>query len=149
MYKFKPTAFIWDIDGVIADSIRDAFKLDFMQGDFSKFEAEIPTFDTFEWAIEITRLLSKSGKHKLIFITARNEGYKVATEAWLQAQLKLSKRDYELHMRPFADRRPDVQLKAEVLPKVLDKYEILAAFDDNLDNAKLYSYFGIKSLHVL
>ena len=149
MCKYKPTAFIWDIDGVIADSIRDAFKLDFMQGDFSKFEAEIPNFDTFEWAIELTRLLSKSGKHKLLFITARNEGYRKSTETWLKAQLKLRKEDYELHMRPFADRRPDVQLKATILPDVLSRYEVLAAFDDNLDNAKLYSYFGIKSLHVL
>lgn len=143
----KKSAFVVDIDGVLADSVKDEFKLDFLQGDFTKFEAEIPTFDSFEWAIDVVRAIAK--KHHIVFITARNEAYKEATEKWLRKHIRIKKDQYDIYMRRANDRRNDTQVKAEVLPKILERYEVLAAFDDNLDNAKLFSYFGIKSCYVL
>ena len=147
MRKNKPVAIIVDIDGVLADSVKDEYKLDFLRGDFTKFEAEIPTFDTFEVMVDIVKALKS--KYKLVFVTARNEAYRIPTCDWLERHLCITAEDYDIHMRKITDKRPDTQVKAEVLPKILKKYEVLAAFDDKADNAKLFSYYGIISHHII
>ena len=144
---YKKTAYLFDLDGVVVDSVREDLKLDFAVRDFSRFEAEIPSFDSFEWAVEFIRAVA--GKHHILFLTARNEAYRADTEVWLEAHLKLKRGQYSMVMRKTEDTRRDTEVKAENLIQAMKKYEILAAFDDNIDNARLYSYFGIKSCCVI
>ena len=142
----KQTAQLWDLDGVVVDSVRDEFILDFIKKDFTRFESLIPEFDSFEWAVDTIRAMNR--KHKIVFLTARNESYREPTEQWIQQKLLLKPEQYELYMRKPRDDRPDTQVKAELLPKILRKYEVLVAYDDKLDNCRLYGYHGIIACHV-
>lgn len=144
----KTLAVIFDIDEVLCRSWRPEFKDQFEAGNFADFEAGIPTYAAYDWAVTLAKLLINSGVH-LVFVTARNENYKKETIKWLEHHLEIHKSQYEIHMRPFDNVDKDSKLKKTLWENIAEHYQILFALDDKSENARLWKKLGIPALHVL
>lgn len=83
-------------------------------------------------------------KHKLIFVTGRDEKYRDLTETWLDKYFQ----DYELYMRPDGDKRSDFIVKEDItVNKILTRYNVLLAYDDRPRNSRMYRKLGIQVMH--
>ena len=144
--KTKQQAWLLDIDGVLCDSIRDEHTEQFKQGDYSVFERNIPNYNCFSWAVSLVSALAESG-HKILFVTARDSAYRAETLAWLSKHIASDKiYSQDLYMRSEGDTRDDHVIKRELFEVFKDRYNILAAIDDNLDNCRLWKSLGITAL---
>lgn len=143
--KKLPTAFIWDIDGVICDSFQEEFIKQFADGDFTMFERNIPNYPANRWATAMVNTLSL--EHRIIFVTARDEAYREETIKWLTRELDTKYLcSADLYMRPVGDRRSDDIIKKELFEKFKDSFNILCALDDRHDNCRLWQSLGIPAL---
>jgi len=141
-------AFVFDIDGVVCDSWRPEFAIQFAQNDFDRFGELIPEYQAIEWAVRLVQSLAESG-FVIIFMTARNERFKETTTQWLIDHVKLTKDQFKLKMRPLNNTDSDHELKRKLTIKLMHRYEILAAFDDKLRNVLMWQDLGIYASHVL
>jgi hypothetical protein len=143
--KSKPNAAIIDIDNVLANSFRKEFIEQFNSGDFSVFEALIPTYSANAWCVKLVNSISKD--MEILFVTARDSTFRDATIAWLDDKLDTSKiYSKNLYMRPAGDTGTDSEVKRELYELFKDDYNILFAIDDNLDNCRLWQSLGIPAL---
>jgi len=140
-----PTAFIWDIDGVICDSFQEEFTVQFANGDFSSFERGIPNYPPIRWAIAMVNTLSR--EHRIVFVTARDESFREETIRWLSKHLDDSRlHSDDLYMRPTGDQRSDHVVKKELFDQFKNHFNILAAIDDNHSNCRLWISLSIPAL---
>ena len=144
----KQEAFIFDIDGVVCDSYRPEFEEQFKNGYYADFEKGILTYPSISWATKLIKSLHSSGYH-IIFMTARNASYRRDTEEWLRLHTQLKQEDYSLYMRPYHNTDSDSDLKRHLTLNIIDRYNILAAFDDKLRNVLMWQDMDIYALHVL
>jgi len=143
--KKLPTAFLWDIDGVICDSFQEEFVKQFADGDFSSFERGIPNYQPNRWATAMVNTLSL--EHRILFVTARDESFREETIKWLSKHLDdkyLNSGD--LYMRPEGDKRSDHIIKRELFEQFKNQFNILAAIDDNWANCRLWISLSIPAL---
>lgn len=118
---------VCDIDGTVADCEHRKSYLEKepkdWKGFFSKMSIDTPRIEVYNEAME-TALANDA---ELIFVSARPEDYREVTEAWL----KFYGMDYlHLIMRKSGDKRPDVDVKQQILDKYLSHYNIVKVFDD-------------------
>lgn len=136
------TAYIWDIDGVLANSeLRDQFQDEVARGDFSWFQARLPSFACMPWAVQMVQALSHY--HTIIFLTARDERYRLLTVGWIERNVGI--KNYKLIMRHKAG--DDTTIKKELYhDKIEGKYNVLAAIDDKHDICTMWRSLGITAL---
>ena len=143
--KKLPTAFLWDIDGVICDSFQEEFIKQFADNDFTMFERNIPNYPANRWAVSMINTLSL--EHRIIFVTARDESFREETIKWLTSTLDTKYlHSSDLYMRPAGDVRGDDIIKKELFEKFKGQFNILCAIDDRLDNCRLWQSLGIPAL---
>src|SRR5690606_11837601 len=109
-WKGEPTV-VCDLDGTLCDT---EHRLHFVQGEKKDWTGffEAMMGDTLRNDVLAT-LLKYDRTHRIIFVSARPEKYREATEAWLDLELKGVRLHDALIMRPNNDKRPDTEVKAE------------------------------------
>lgn len=141
----KP-AFIFDIDGTIADC---SHRLHFIQ-------QETPDWDTFyslcgndkpiNNVCNMMRVLQRYSE--IIFVTGRSEKFRNHTVEWLKRQTG-SFTDYHLFMRADGDHRPDYEIKKEIYEQhIKDIFNVLGVFEDRDQVVKMWRELGLTCYQV-
>jgi hypothetical protein len=130
----KPTAYIFDVDGTLANV--DPF-LHYVRGqnkDYESFHKSSidakPNKDVFSM---LDNALSKG--HSIMVVTSRKEKWRGLTSMWLA---KNNARCHALFMRDDHDDRPDYEVKKDILNKINEFWVVVHAVDDNPNVIKLW-----------
>lgn len=145
---------IFDLDGCLSD---DRHRLHLIRevADGSKVYSLYHERLEEDAAMNLSVLQScVDGGCKIIFLTSRPEGYRTATESWIEDKLAgaipmLRLGNYKLAMRPKNDTRKSPEFKVDWLnAHDIFAEEIKAAFDDREDVLAAYKDWGISPLRV-
>jgi FMN phosphatase YigB (HAD superfamily) len=137
-------AIIFDLDGTLADN---EHRQHLVRGDshqwdefFSGIKDDIPN----QPIKEMYDVLRSSGRYACILVSGRPDTYREVTEKWL-GQYGIG---YDLLcMRKVDDRRPDYQIKKDILADLRSKgYEILLAVDDRTATVRMWRENGVMCL---
>jgi len=136
-------AYIIDLDGVVSHSeFREKFKEQADGGQFDWFNNMIPHFRANPWATGLVKALSHT--YTIIFLTARNESFRLDTVNWLHRHVGIS--NFKLIMRD-EEGASDYDIKRKLyLEKIRGKYNVLAAIDDKEEICKLWKELNIQAL---
>jgi hypothetical protein len=130
----KPTAYIFDVDGTLANV--DEF-LHFMRDgkkDYDSFHsASINAKPNLEVFSMLDNAISKG--HAILIVTSRKEKWRGLTSMWLA---KNNARSHALFMRDNDDNRPDYEVKKDILNKIQDFWVVVHAVDDNPNVIRLW-----------
>lgn len=141
----KPEAIIWDLDNTLIDvtsilkyaDVRHPESLGAPNYDlYHKFSVDCPPRAD---VLAQYRMKLSEGFIPLV-VTARQAQYLRPTSKWL---LKHGVYPREIHFRENGDTRPDMEIKAEILDRLLDHYDIVGAWDDNPHVIKYWESRGI------
>lgn len=143
--KKKKKAFIFDIDGTVADSeMRHLYLENIARGDWSWFTNRIPHFEPIKASVDMLLSLKKL-KYKIIFVTVRGEKDREKTIEWLK---RYNLYDDELYMRPDESKTlKDYEEKEIHLVNLLERYDIAGAVDDNAQCLLMFRKYGISTFH--
>jgi hypothetical protein len=134
----KP-AVIFDIDSTIACP---KHRLDRLP-DWSQFFEAMHLDPPITPVIKTLLALLSAGNH-IILVTGRPDQYRNKTVEWLEAQ---NIQAYRLFMRPLGDKRPNHEVKSDILDQILaEGYSVFLAFDDRAKDAQMYRSRGIVCL---
>lgn len=143
----KEKAFIFDIDGTIADCTHRLFYVDLSQGvrDWDAFYdacyKDVPI-------INVMRLLATlENSYHIIFVTGRPECVYDLTHDWLDGHMVLW--PYQLFMRKDGDHRPDYQVKREIYEtQIKDRYDVIGVFEDRKQCVDMWRALGLQCYQV-
>lgn len=137
-----------DLDGTLCDVDH---RLKYAKGpekDWAKFFAGIPD-DTLRVGTLDILLGYETVGYEIIFVSARPENYREATEAWLEKQFKGYRMHKTLIMRRANDKRDDVDVKQQVYDTYFkDKYPIEAVIDDRPKVIRMWKANGLNVIDV-
>ena len=133
-----PPAYIFDIDGTLADSrgVRDVY--DNTRVHLDKL---IKPVAWVHWALEYADC-------DTLFLSGRAEGCREQTQNWLRGYVVSPREPLRLYMRPEGDRRDDAVVKSELFDLVAQHYNVLGVFDDRERVVNMWRTRGIKTFHV-
>ena len=142
----KP-AFIFDIDGTIADC---SHRLHFIQ-------QETPDWDAFyslcvndkpiDNVCHLLRIIPSDVD--IIFITGRSEKWRGDTNNWISLRVFGGFRPGLLYMRADGDHRPDYEIKKEIYEKhIKDNFNVLGVFEDRDQVVKMWRELGLTCYQV-
>jgi hypothetical protein len=146
------TCILFDIDGVCSytneKELTKQYSEDIAKNDYSWFLKYIEHFKPSQFSILMINMFAEF--HKIIFITARNEGTREKTIKWIEKYYTFKKyHPYKLLCRGLYDFSDDVTLKRKLYEKYIKgKYKVLFAFEDKYRICNLYKSLGITSLQV-
>ena len=135
----KPTAYIFDVDGTLANV--DPY-LHYVRGsnrDYNAFhEASIDALPN----VEVVEMLNNAAadKHSILIVTSRKDKWRGLTSMWLA---KNNLTSHALFMRADDDNRPDYEAKKDMLDKINKHWLVIHAVDDNPNVIKLWQDHGI------
>ena len=144
MIKIKPLAYIFDVDGTLANV--DPY-LHYVRGsnrDYDAFhEASIDALPN----IEVVEMLNNavSDQCAILVVTSRKEKYRGLTSMWLA---KNNIRSHGLFMRADDDNRPDYEAKKDMLDKITKLWDVVHAVDDNPNVIKLWEDHNIPTTKI-
>jgi len=132
----KQNAVIFDLDGVLFD-INWRCKLDV---DFETFMELSIRDEVIEPTARIIEAYQKLN-YKVFYITSRPERYRVITAEKLR---RINLHYPTLYMRADDDKRISWEVKKEIYEtRIKDKFNVIAAFDDNKTIINMWESFGI------
>ena len=134
MIRIKPTAYIFDVDGTLANVDPYLHHVRGPNRDYNAFhEASIDALPN----IEVVQMLNNavSDRHAILIVTSRKEKYRGLTSMWLA---KNNIRSHALFMRADDDSRPDYEAKKDMLDKINILWDVLHAVDDNPNVIRLW-----------
>jgi hypothetical protein len=106
--------------------------LHYVQGekkDWKSFFAGIP--DDLPRTEVIDQIMAEEHNgRQIVFVSARPEDYREATEAWFERAFKGYRPYLALIMRESGDKRPDVEVKRDILNNYLKHLDIVRVYDD-------------------
>lgn len=145
----KPKTIVFDMDGTLVDvsSIRHHVEGGPDNGyrkNFDAFHNDAVNCPEFEWVVRAAREASEMG-YRVIQVTARSERYRPSTSWWIAEHRVPSD---GLYMRSERDYRPDYEVKKDILDRLLHKYDIVKAYDDNPSIVKLWNEYKIPCIVV-
>lgn len=127
MAVMKPTAYIFDVDGTLANVEPILHHLLGEKKDFDAFHSASVDVDPHAHVVELVHEAAKSG-HQIIVVTARKEKWRAHTSFWLALHAIPSD---ALFMRSNRDGRPDFEVKADILARIRQMWNVVHAVDDN------------------
>lgn len=141
-----PLAVIVDVDGTLVDvtGVRHYVLDDPRRKDFHHFHLGAAYCPPVDGTIESVQAMARAG-FKVIVVTARARQWEYLTRIWLR---KWGVPHDELHMRRNGDMRGDVLVKAEILARLREKYDIRLAYDDNPSIIALWEREGIPVIEI-
>jgi hypothetical protein len=134
LIRIKPTAYIFDVDGTLANVDPYLHHVRGPNRDYNAFhEASIDALPN----IEVVQMLNNavSDRHAILIVTSRKEKYRGLTSMWLA---KNNIRSHALFMRADDDSRPDYEAKKDMLDKINILWDVLHAVDDNPNVIRLW-----------
>ena len=138
-----------DIDGTIADTTHRLHYVDKPEGEKKDWKGFFSEMHLDPVRRDVGRMLIdyyNKGK-TIIFLSARPEDYKEITLKWLQDNLLSFA--YTLIMRPRNDKRPDTEVKADMLDMYFpDKSVIHAILDDRPSIINVWKEKGLNVIDV-
>jgi uncharacterized HAD superfamily protein len=140
----KPSAYIFDVDGTLANVDPYLHHVRGSNRDYNAFhEASIDALPN----IEVVQMLNNavSDRHAILIVTSRKEKYRGLTSMWLA---KNNIRSHALFMRADDDSRPDYEAKKDMLDKISILWNVLHAVDDNPNVIKLWEDHGIPTTKI-
>jgi len=110
-------AILVDVDGTVAlHNGRDPF-------DWEKLSEDLPN----KPVVEVINIVGSTGV-RLIFVTGREDKYRIETEKWLKKYITCP---FILYCRTNNDFRKDEEIKREIYQeKIETKFDIVCVFDD-------------------
>ena len=144
MIRIKPTAYIFDVDGTLANVDPYLHHVRGPNRDYNAFhEASIDALPN----IEVVQMLNNavSDRHSILIVTSRKEKYRGLTSMWLA---KNNIRSHALFMRADDDSRPDYEAKKDMLDKISILWNVLHAVDDNPNVIKLWEDHNIPTTKI-
>jgi len=131
-----PSAYIFDIDGTVAlMNGRSPYKYD-------RVSEDLPN----EPVVKILHLIQDYW-YKIIYVSWRPDNCKNDTLDWLfnNAYVTLAT---SLHMRKTWDKRPDTEVKREILEELTKEYYIEWVFEDRTRCVQMYRESGMTCFQV-
>jgi FMN phosphatase YigB (HAD superfamily) len=146
----KNRAWIFDIDGTLANTDHRIHHIKPANGqkkNWGKFFAEAEKDEPFRHVRYLHGAITCFGlleKDYIFVITARPENLRKETDKWLQEH---SVSYNKLFMRPVNERKPDYEVKRDIYREhIKPKYDVVAAFEDRLQVAKMWREEGVPVL---
>ena len=130
----KPTAYIFDVDGTLANVDPYLYYVRGSDRDYDAFhEASIDALPN----IQVVEMLNNavSDQHAILIVTSRKEKYRGLTSMWLA---KNNIRSHGLFMRADNDNRPDYEAKKDMLDNIIKLWDVVHAVDDNPNVIRLW-----------
>lgn len=145
----KPKAYIFDIDGTIADC---SHRLHFITGEHKDWNAfynacldDAPINDV----IKILNIIEWRAPVKVIFLTGRPEQSRLNTSNWIANYIGITTNKKNLFMREDGDHRPDYIVKHEIYEQeIKDKYDVIGVFEDRDSCVKMWRELGLTCFQV-
>lgn len=140
---------IVDVDGTVADCSHRLHHIKGPKKNWGQFWVGMENDKPLHHIIAIVRAMFNSfdgGRVTVIVVTARDEGVREQTEAWLNAH---GVKHDVLLMRAANDFRKDAIVKKEILDNIrADGYEVLFALEDRDHNVEMFRANGVPCLQV-
>ena len=140
----KPSAYIFDVDGTLANVDPFLHHVRAPNRDYDAFhEASIDALPN----VNVLEMLnnSVSDGHSILVVTSRKEKYRGLTSMWLA---KNNIRSHGLFMRADNDNRPDYEAKKDMLDKITLLWNVTHAIDDNPNVIKLWEDHNIATTKI-
>lgn len=144
MIKIKSPAYIFDVDGTLANV--DPY-LHLVRGPKRDYDAfHMASIDALP-NIEVVEMLNNavSDNYAILIVTSRKEKYRGLTSMWLA---KNNLRSHALFMRADDDNRPDYEAKKDMLDKITKYWNVLHAIDDNPNVIRLWQDHNIPTTKI-
>jgi phosphoglycolate phosphatase-like HAD superfamily hydrolase len=140
----KPTAYIFDVDGTLANV--DPY-LHHVRGDNKDYDAFHESSIGALPNIEVLEMLNNavSDGHSILVVTSRKEKWRGLTSMWLA---KTDARSHALFMRADDDHRQDYEVKKDILDKIVMHWDVVHAVDDNPNVIRLWEENGITTTKI-
>ena len=144
MIKIKPSAYIFDVDGTLANV--DQY-LHFVRGSNRDYDAFHGASINALPNTEVVEMLNNAvaDQHSILVVTSRKEKYRGLTSMWLA---KNNIRSHGLFMRADDDNRPDYEAKKDMLYKISTLWDVVHAVDDNPNVIKLWQDHNIPTTKI-
>ena len=140
----KPLAYIFDVDGTLANVDPYLHHVRGSNRDYEAFhEASMDALPN----IEVVEMLNNAffDQMHVIIVTSRKEKWRGLTSYWL------AKNDighHALYMRSDEDDRPDYEVKKDILLKIKNHWNVVHAVDDNPNVIRLWENYGIPTTKI-
>lgn len=147
----KPKAYIFDIDGTLADC---SHRLHYITGDTTNWDAFYAACfgdAVIKNVAEVFKALGDYEDNVLILLTGRSNRVYEETSDWIWVHFELSSYngDVELFMREDTDHRPDWQVKREIYEReIKDKYNVIGVFEDRQQCVDMWRSLGLTCFQV-
>lgn len=136
----KQDAFIFDIDGTLANNDHRLHYILNKPKDYDKFYAESINDDVYKDVARILDMCNRSFS-KILIVTGRPEEYRGMCEEWFKKHFIYYK---TMYMRQTGDYRKDYIVKKEIYEtQIKDKYNILGVFEDRNDCVQMWRELGL------
>jgi phosphoglycolate phosphatase-like HAD superfamily hydrolase len=139
----RPSAAVFDIDGVLADVRHRLHHVAARPKDWDAFFGAAPLDPPLAEGLGAVSTAHRAG-HAVMYLTGRPERCRRATTLWLAAQ---GLPDGDLFMRGDADRRPARVTKVATLRRLSRHYRIEAFIDDDAAVVEAVRAAGFPVLH--
>lgn len=148
--EHRPPAAIFDVDGTLCDvrSVRKYVEpnhaiLNFKK-DYARFHRESIGCPPHTQVVKLARHL-RTKNIKILVVSGRQERWLGITKQWL-AKWNIEYDD--IYLRGDRDFRPDIQLKAQIGERILEKYHPIVAVDDRDDIIAAWKRIAIPTVKV-
>lgn len=133
---------ICDLDGTLCDIEHRLHFAHSEPRDWKSFFAGIPN-DQLRLDVnnKVSEVLTQDVGTRLIFVSARPENYRMATEKWLDNNFFYN--HTALIMREKNDKRPDTEVKSDIYDKYLKNLNIIKVFDDRPSVIRMWREKGL------
>ena len=135
----KYPAVIFDCDGTLCDVTSVRHHVLRRPKNYDAFHYASLFCPPIDWVMEEVDYHRRAGNF-IIVVTAREERWRTLTENWLEVN---GVPFHELHMRPTGDFRSDVLIKGEILDRLIPRFDIRHAYDDNPSIIGLWKARGV------
>ena len=144
-HEERPSAAVFDIDGVLADVRHRLHHVTARPKDWDAFFGAAPDDPPLREGLDAAATAARAGL-VIVYLTGRPERCRRATRTWLADQ---GLPDGELFMRDDADRRPARMMKVATLRRLSRRLRIEAFVDDDAAVVAAVRSAGFPVLHAL
>lgn len=136
-------AIIFDIDGTLANNSARQKILVENKNNWKSFFETMGDDAPNKSIVELFNVFKKTGKYKMLIVSARPDNYHKLTEQWLTWNYI----EYdELFLRKEKDHRQDYSVKYDILQKIRKNYDVRFVIDDRSSVVKMWREQGLTCL---